>query len=118
MFLVANEKQRESVALITRHFLQHLFTACFCYYTLSPGVNYTSASECAIYAAAIIPRELLVRDETHQKKLTKSYNGKKSYFVLLTSLHLKKNKIKKNNSCTFPEGGRRVLFMKPDNYLP
>ena len=34
MFAVANEKQRLSVVFLTGHFLQHPFTACFCYYTL------------------------------------------------------------------------------------
>ena len=34
MFAVTNEKQCLSVAFLTGHFLQHPFTACFCYYTL------------------------------------------------------------------------------------
>ena len=41
MFPVANEKQCVSVALITRRFLQHPFTACYCYYTLPLEVNLT-----------------------------------------------------------------------------
>ena len=67
MFAVANEKQRLSVVFLTGHFLQHPFTACFCYYTLPFKVKYTWAHECAV-VVVIIPGELSARDETRRKK--------------------------------------------------
>ena len=39
MFPVANEKKHLSVTLMTRRFLLHPFTACYCYYSLSQEVN-------------------------------------------------------------------------------
>ena len=84
-----NEKQRLSIALITRRFL---LAACFCYYLLQSEVKlrHTNVLHMLFNVSCNHPWRSLILRRNALEKIYKSYNSKKSSFVLLTSLRSKR----------------------------